>query len=319
MASNASLLVGIKATHLPGRIMAGFSDSTADTSGADTSDPPYRLLRPARQRVPFLFSSPHSGRRYPPSLLAQSRLDALSLRRSEDAYVDQLFAGVVEMGAPLLAAEFPRAYLDANRGIGELDQTMFEAPLDVVVDRPGPRVMAGLGVIPRIVRDGAEIYRRKLPVSEAHDRLARLYKPYHQALHALMEETHARFGVAVLIDCHSMPSTLAVPDVVLGDRYGSSAGADLTERTERALVRAGFSVGRNQPYAGGHTAARYGQISRGRHVLQIEINRALYLDEDHIVRKPGFQMLCGRLERVMAEVMAPPLSGFGAAMPEAAE
>jgi N-formylglutamate deformylase len=285
----------------------------------DPGAAPFRLVRPVRQHVPFLFASPHSGRRYPPSLLARSRLDALTLRRSEDAYVDELFAGVVALGAPLLTAQFPRAYLDVNRGIAELDQAMFDAPLPVAVDRPGPRVMAGLGVIPRIVRDGAEIYRGKLDSMEAADRLTRLYEPYHRALAALIEETRTRFGVAVLIDCHSMPSALAVPDVVLGDRYGASAGAGLTARAEKSFARAGFSVARNTPYAGGHTTVRYGRIEAGCHVLQIEINRALYLDEERVTKRAGFQMLRARLEKVMAELLAIPLAGLGPALPAAAE
>ena len=288
-------------------------------SSLDAFDPPFRLERPVRQRVPFLFASPHSGRRYPQSLLARSRLDALALRRSEDAYVDELFSGVTALGAPLLAAEFPRAWLDVNRGAAELDPAMFDAPLVLPVDPPGPRVAAGLGVIPRIVRDGAEIYRGRLDRGEAEDRLARFYQPYHQALQALIDETRARFGVAVLIDCHSMPSALAVPDVVLGDRYGASACAGLMDRAEHAFTRAGFSVARNTPYAGGHTTVRYGRVDEGCHVLQIEINRALYLDEERVTKRPGFQLLRARLEKVMNDLVAMPLSGLGRALPEAAE
>ena len=199
---------------------------------------PFRLDRPARQTVPFAFASPHSGRCYPASLLERSRLDATALRRSEDAFVDELFAGAVGLGAPLLSAHFPRAFLDVNRGIAELDVGMFDGALGVPVDAPSPRVAAGLGGIPRIVRDGAEIYRGKLDRAEADARLSQLYKPYHRALAALMEETRARFGVAVLIDCHSMPSALSVPDVVLGDRYGASAAPALTARAEAAFARA---------------------------------------------------------------------------------
>jgi N-formylglutamate deformylase len=289
-----------------------------DTS-LDAFDPPFRLERPVRQRVPFLFASPHSGRRYPQSLLARSRLDALALRRSEDAYVDELFSGVTALGAPLLAAEFPRAWLDVNRGVAELDQAMFDAPLALPVDPPGPRVAAGLGVIPRIVRDGADIYRGKLDRGEAEDRLARFYRPYHQALQALIDETRARFGVAVLIDCHSMPSALSVPDVVLGDRYGASAGAALTRRAEDAFSRAGFSVARNTPYAGGHTTVRYGKVEAGCHVLQIEINRALYLNEERVTKKAAFHILRARLERVMTDLLAMPLAGLGSVRPQAAE
>src|ERR1700735_2575702 len=170
---------------------------------SEANSGPFRLVRPARQTVPFLFPSPHSGRSYPASLLENTRLDATTLRRSEDAFVDELFAGVVPPGPPLPAPQFPRAFLDVNRSSAELDAAMFDAPLGVPVDTPSPRVTAGLGVIPRIVRDGAEIYRGTLDTSEAEARINQLYQPYHQALAALMQETHARFGVAVLIDCHS--------------------------------------------------------------------------------------------------------------------
>jgi N-formylglutamate deformylase len=269
--------------------------------------------------VPFLFASPHSGRAYPASLLARSRLDAVALRRSEDAFVDELFAGVIGLGAPLLSAQFPRALLDVNRSRTELDIAMFEGELGVPVDAPSPRVTAGLGVIPRIVRDGAEIYRGKLAGAEALDRLQQLYQPYHQALAGLVAQTRARFGVAVLIDCHSMPSALSVPDIVLGDRYGASAAPALTARAESALIAEGFSVTRNTPYAGGHTTVLYGR--GGCHALQIEINRALYLDEDRIAKKPSFESVRARLTRAMQKLSAIPLSqlGRGDALPEAAE
>ena len=282
---------------------------------------PFRLDRPARQTVPFLFASPHSGRSYPASLLERSKLDSTTLRRSEDAFVDELFAGVVALGAPLLAAHFPRALLDVNRGMTELDAGMFDGELGVPVDTPGPRVVAGLGVIPRIVRDGAEIYRGKLDSAEARARLSQLYQPYHRALADLMEETHTAFDVAVLIDCHSMPSALSVPDIVLGDRYGASAAPQLTARAEAALTREGFSVARNTPYAGGYTTALYGRVASGCHALQIEINRALYLDEDRIVKKAGFESVRTRLMRAMQGLMAIPLSHLGRpdTLPEAAE
>ena len=282
---------------------------------------PFRLDRPVRQTVPFVFASPHSGRSYPESLLARTRLDAITLRRSEDAFVDELFAGALRLGAPLLAAQFPRAFLDVNRSQRELDAGMFDGTLEVPVDAPTPRVAAGLGVIPRIVRDGAEIYRGKLDGAEAAARLTQLYQPYHQALAALLEETRACFGVAVLIDCHSMPSALAVPDIVLGDRYGASAAPALTARAEAAFTREGFSVARNTPYAGGHTTALYGNKAQGCHALQIEINRALYLDEERIAKKASFESVKGRLTRAIAHLTALPLSQLGTpdSLPEAAE
>jgi N-formylglutamate deformylase len=287
----------------------------------DPKSGPFRLDRPARQTVPFVFASPHSGRRYPASLLEHSRLDATTLRRSEDAFVDELFANAVNLGAPLLSAHFPRAFLDVNRSMAELDAGMFHGTLEVPVDAPSPRVAAGLGVIPRIVRDGAEIYRGKLDSREADARLSELYKPYHQALAGLMEETRVRFGVAVLIDCHSMPSALSVPDIVLGDRYGASAGPQLTARAEAAFVREGFSVARNTPYAGGYTTILHGRVAAGCHALQIEINRALYLDEDRIAKKASFETVRTRLTRAMRSLTAIPLSHLGRpdSLPEAAE
>lgn len=282
---------------------------------------PFRLLRPDAQTVPFVFASPHSGRRYPAALNAASRLDPLMLRRSEDAFIDELFGEAVMLGAPLLAADFPRVFLDANRGPGELDAAMFGGPLDVMVDAPGPRVAAGLGVIPRIVRDGAEIYRGKLKPAEAALRLEKLYRPYHRALAGLVEETIARFGVAVVVDCHSMPSALGAANVVLGDRYGASAAPMLSRVAETAFTREGLSVVRNAPYAGGHTTSLYGRAAQGCHALQIEINRGLYLDEEKIVRKEGFEALklkltaaLTRLTRIDHAALRPPQG-----LPQAAE
>lgn len=264
---------------------------------------PFRLARPRTQAVPFIFASPHSGRHYPATLAAASRLDCLMLRRSEDAFVEDLFAEVVELGAPLLAAEFPRAFLDVNRGMGEIDAAMFAGPLGMTVDTPSARVAAGLGVIPRIVRDGAEIYRGKLKPDDAALRLEKLYQPYHRALATLVDETYARFGVAVVVDCHSMPSVLGAPDIVLGDRYGASAAPVLSRLAEAAFGREGLSVARNAPYAGGHTTMLYGRTARGCHALQIEVNRGLYLDEEKIMRKPSFEAVKRKLTAALIRIV----------------
>ncbi len=264
---------------------------------------PFRLARPARQTLPFVFASPHSGALYPPSLLHASRLDALTLRRSEDAFVDELFAPVTELGAPLLAARFPRAYCDVNRGPGELDAGMFAGPLDLAVDSPSTRVAAGLGVIPRIVRDGAEIYARKLDPSEAQTRLRLLHRPYHAALADLVAQTITQFGIAIVVDCHSMPSALSVPDMVLGDRHGASAPAWLSAHAQSAFAHAGFSLTRNTPYAGGYTTMLYGSAP-GTYALQIEINRKLYLDEESITRRANFQNVKTRLTQALSKLVA---------------
>jgi N-formylglutamate deformylase len=265
---------------------------------------PFRILRPFRQTVPFVFASPHSGRSYPENFVAASRLGATALRRSEDAFVDELFCGAVALGAPMIAARFPRAYLDANRAAAELDSAMFEGPLPVAVDVPSPRVSAGLGVIPRVVRDGAEIYRGKLAPKEAEDRLTRLYRPYHAALAELIAETHEHFGVAVLIDCHSMPSAAAIPDIVLGDRYGMAAAPLVTRAAELAFESQGFSHARNAPYAGGYTTHLHGRRDRDVHAIQIEINRALYLDEERIARGPRFEQIHSRLTEALTRLVA---------------
>jgi N-formylglutamate amidohydrolase len=265
---------------------------------------PFRLARPTRQSVPFVFASPHAGRLYPPSFIDRSRLSAMSLRRSEDAYVEELFSPAIELGAPFLAARFPRAYLDANRAPTELDAMMFDGELTMPVDAPSARVAAGLGVIPRIVRDGAEIYREKLSLAEAELRLTRLYRPYHAALAQLVDDTMAQFGTCVVVDCHSMPSAAAIPEIVLGDRYGTAAVPSLMRRAEIAFESHAFTVQRNVPYAGGYTTYMYGKPSRGLHAIQIEINRASYLDEERIVPDTRFDDVRARVGAALGELTA---------------
>ncbi|HLY05452.1 MAG TPA: N-formylglutamate amidohydrolase [Rhizomicrobium sp.] len=281
---------------------------------------PVRVVRPQRQRVPFVFASPHSGRLYPPSFVEKSRLNATTLRRSEDAFVEELFEPCRELGAPMLIARFPRAYLDANRAPIELDPTMFDGALPFAVDRGSPRVHAGLGIIPRVVREGTEIYRAKLPVREAEFRIQNFYRPYHLQLARLVEATRAVFGVAVVVDCHSMPSAAASPDAVIGDRLGLSAFSEVTAAAERALAGAGFSVVRNAPYAGGHTIHLYGRPGDNVHALQIEINRGLYLDEERVERGSRFAQVRRSLGEVLhAFVSLVALESAGAAARIAAE
>lgn len=287
-----------------GSTKEGTDGRRADAVLATLYAAPYVVCEPARQSVPFIFASPHSGRLYPARFVAGSRLGAMQLRRSEDAFVDRLFAGAAALGAPMIAARFPRAYLDANRAPAELDPAMFEGALPVDVDTPSPRVSAGLGVIPRIVKDGSEIYRDKLSPAEAAERLARLYRPYHDALAALVAETRARFGAAVVVDCHSMPSAAAVPDVVLGDRYGTSAAPELMRHAQTSFEGRSFTTARNVPYAGGYTTQLYGRPAEGVHGLQIEINRALYLDEDRVEPARGFETVRERIADALAHLTA---------------
>ncbi|MDZ7626827.1 MAG: N-formylglutamate amidohydrolase [Parvularculaceae bacterium] len=274
------------------------------------ADPAIDVLRPAALAAPLIFASPHSGRRYPPDLMRMSRLDRHALRQSEDGYVDLLFASAPQFGAPLLRALFPRAWVDVNRSRDELDQRMFADPLPATADTRSTRVRAGLGVIPRIVADGQDIYDRKLKFFEARRRLADCYDVYHRELGALINQSFAHFGCAVLIDCHSMPSAGALPfrdkeqqlDIVLGDRFGASCSGAITACAEQTLTRLGYHVSRNAPYAGGHVASAYGRPLEGVHVLQIEINRALYLDERRLARKEGFEALKDNLKVLMGEL-----------------
>lgn len=282
---------------------------------------PFTVNRPVRQTAPFVFASPHSGCRYPQSFVAASRLPPLSLRRSEDAFVDEIFACAVEFGAPLMAAQFPRVYIDVNRAPTELDDSMFSGALPFAIDSQSPRVHAGLGAIPRVVRDGAEIYREKLVPAEAEMRLSGLYRPYHDTLAGLIAETRAKFGFAILIDCHSMPSAAAARDIIVGDRYGVSSSPLLTRLVEHVFETHGFSVARNTPYAGGHTTHLHGRRSGPVQALQIEINRALYLDEDRIVKTARFNSLCARMRRCLQALLSSDLAaiGLGRSTPLAAE
>lgn len=282
---------------------------------------PFAITRPAEQIRPFVFASPHSGRHYPVSFIAKSRLSPLALRRSEDAFVDEIFANVIKLGAPLIAAHFPRAFVDANRAATEIDAAMFDGELALATDFQSPRVAAGLGVIPRVVRDGAEIYREKLSADEAGIRLNALYRPYHDALAKLIADTREKFGFAILIDCHSMPSAAAIPDVIIGDRYGVSCSPLLTRLAEHAFETRGFSVARNTPYAGGHTTHLHGRRGGAVQALQIEINRALYLDEDRVVPNGRFDALRGRVHAALRALLSADLSTIGLpqATPLAAE
>jgi N-formylglutamate amidohydrolase len=272
-------------------------------------EPPFVVQEPARQTAPFVFNAPHAGDVYPSSFLAAARLEGIALRRSEDAFVDALFADMVALGAPLMAARFPRAYLDVNREPYELDPRMFDGRLPPFANTRSMRVAGGLGTIPRVVADGQEIYSGRLSVEDGLRRIERLYKPYHRTLRQLVNRTARGFGYAVLIDCHSMPSSSIAreeackADMVLGDRYGTSCAGVLTDVVEATLRGRGYSVARNKPYAGGFITEHYGQPALGRHGLQIEINRALYMDERTLAPGPAFATVKEDLAAAFAVVM----------------
>ena len=271
--------------------MDGLALSVTETA------PPLDLRRPAVQVLPMVVASPHSGSNYPADFVAASRLDPLTLRRSEDAFVDEIFAAAPRLGAPLLAARFPRAYLDVNREAYELDPAMFTDSLPDYVNARSPRVRMGLGTIARVVASGEEIYGEKLCFAEAQTRIEHLYRPYHAALNSLIEETEADFGYCLVVDCHSMPSGAhgaagrEAADIVLGDCHGAACAPQIVELARRHLSLRGFAVALNAPYAGGFTTGHYGRPHQGRHALQIEINRAIYMDERSYRRRPALARL----------------------------
>jgi N-formylglutamate amidohydrolase len=268
----------------------------------------FDLHEPAAHSLPLVLASPHSGSEYPADLLAASRLDPLALRRSEDSFVDELFAAAPRLGAPLLSARFPRAYVDVNREAYELDPAMFSDALPGFVNAVSPRVRMGLGTIARIVASGEEIYAKKLRFAEARRRIECLYHPYHRALGRLVEATEGVFGGYLLVDCHSMPSAAGSAcgpdgaDIVLGDCHGASCAAQIVEAANSFLVGRGFAVTINAPYAGGFTTGFYGCPSAHRHALQIEINRALYMDERSFRRKPSFPRLAADMGGLIARL-----------------
>jgi N-formylglutamate amidohydrolase len=253
--------------------------------------------------APIVFNSAHSGRNYPERFLRMTRLDELSIRQSEDAYVDELFGRAPHLGTPLLRAHFPRAYLDVNREPWELDPQMFSEPLSDRFNTTSPRVAAGLGTIARVVAENKPIYRDRLTLEDARMRIEGIYIPYHATLQRLLTDASQSFGVAVLIDCHSMPrisrsGDRLAPDIVLGDRYGTTCGTGLIDLCEMVFAGAGLRVARNRPYAGGFIARTYGRPQHGIHALQVEISRHLYMNEVTLEKNEGFNAIRQLLERL---------------------
>ncbi|HEY1426661.1 MAG TPA: N-formylglutamate amidohydrolase [Caulobacteraceae bacterium] len=270
---------------------------------------PYRLIRPLGQVTPVICASPHSGRVYPPEMMAASLLDRRAIRRSEDAHVDELIAAAPDFGHALIAAELARAFMDVNREPWELDPAMFEDELPAFARARTARVAAGLGAIARIVCEGQEIYARKLTFAEAEARVREVHQPYHAALAALIAEAKAAHGLAILIDWHSMPAAASARagescDVVLGDRFGAACSGAVTGLVERELTAMGYRVARNAPYAGGYTTEHYGRPGRKTHALQIELSRALYFDEQTLSPTTGVERLRRDLGRLFAALAA---------------
>ncbi|MCC5973339.1 MAG: N-formylglutamate amidohydrolase [Rubellimicrobium sp.] len=268
----------------------------------------YTLTLPVRRTTSVIFASPHSGSGYPADFLLRAAIDEQTIRSSEDAFVDRLFDMAPAFGAPLLTARAPRAYIDLNRSADELDPALINGIRRVAHN---PRVASGLGVIPRVVANGRAIYRGKIDLAEAQGRILRYWRPYHDMLQALIDESHVDFGEAILIDCHSMPhealdnigpSGAGRPQIVLGDRFGAAAAAPVLERIEAIFADAGLRTVRNMPFAGAYIAQHYGRPSRRQHVVQIEIDRALYMDERRIEPSAGFYDFRRLMLRVVAEI-----------------
>jgi N-formylglutamate deformylase len=276
-------------------------------------DPPFEIAEPAQWRGPVVFNSPHSGRVYPRAFLSAAKLDLATLRRSEDSFVDELMAGVVARGHPLMRVHFPRCYVDVNREPYELDPRMFDGRLPSFANTRSMRVAGGLGTVARVVGDAQEIYDQRIPIDDALRRIEALYKPYHRALRRLLMRVHRDFGAAVLVDCHSMPSMAGTKDdrprgdIVLGDRYGTSCVGIVSETIEQVFREQGYAVSRNKPYAGGFITEHYGNPAAGLHSIQIEINRALYMDERRYERTSAFGRLAAHLEALADRLADIPL------------
>lgn len=259
----------------------------------------YRIERPTHASSPLVVASPHSGRLYPQDLLDATRLDLLDLRSSEDSFMEQVLAGATKAGAALLTAQFPRVYVDVNREPFELDPGMFADPLPDGAVTDSIRISAGLGTIARVVANSEPVYDQKLFFEDAAHRIGNYYGPYHRALQRLIAEALDQFGFCLLVDGHSMPSSAVRHvrserrpiDIVLGDCHGVTAAQAITEQAEAFFKERHYTVRRNSPYAGGFVTRHYGRPEVGVHVLQIEINRALYMDERRIEPRAGIEPL----------------------------
>ena len=266
------------------------------------------LSLPSRQTSALVVASPHSGRVYSPEFLRLSRLGTSALRHSEDCFVDELFSDAPGLGSPLLCALVPRCFVDVNRSPNELDRKMFRGAFPSYANTQSDKVLSGMGVIPRLAASGAEIYAQPLPISLARQRLLAHYFPYHKLLRRLLWETYEQFGYVMLLDCHSMPSPLfqggsaSTFDVVLGDRHGRSCSSLMVDKAEAILTEQGYTVGRNTPYAGGFITEYYGRPERGVNVLQIEISRALYMDEKNFCRGAGLSRVRANMS-MLTEVL----------------
>lgn len=272
---------------------------------------PFRILRPAGRGTPILAASPHSGRAYPNAFLAASRLDPHTLRRSEDCFVDDLLEGAASRGVTLLAADFPRAFCDVNRGQWELDPTMFADRLPAWCNTRSARVGAGFGTIARLVASGQPIYSDKLLFADAETRIRSCWQPYHAALSDLIDGIRTGHGRCILLDFHSMPIDEAPPprsrpeaNFILGDAHGTSCDPLLPRMAQHFLEKAGYCVRRNDPYAGGYVTRHYGRPRQGVHALQIEIGRSLYMNQRDYTALPSFAAIRTLMSALLDHLVA---------------
>src|SRR3978361_155944 len=279
--------------------------------------PPFEITEPAAWRAPILFHSPHSGSVYPREFLSASRIDIVALRRSEDSFMDELIGGLSERGFPVVRVNFPRSYVDVNREPYELDPRMFTGRLPSFANTRSMRVAGGLGTIPRVGGDGQGIYRARVVFDDALARTEALNKPYHRALRRLINKAHQTFGTVILVDCHSMPSIGVArdeprrPDIVIGARYGTSCASLLPDVVEQVMSGLGYSIGRNKPYAGGFITEHYGNPASGLHTVQLELNRAIYMDERRRERSPRFAQVAADFTRLADALATVPLGDLG--------
>lgn len=282
----------------------------------DELSPPFEVVEPPIWRAPVIFNSPHSGSVYPRAFLAASRIEREALARSEDSFMDEMIADLPTRGFPILRVNFPRSYVDVNREPYELDPRMFNGRLPGYANTRSMRVAGGLGTIPRVVGDGQDIYFDRIDVEDALGRIEALYKPYHRALRRVINKAHQAFGAVILVDCHSMPSVGVTrdepkrPDIVIGDRYGTSCGQTLVDEIETVFKSLGYSVGRNKPYAGGFITEHYGTPASGAHAVQLELNRSIYMDERRRERGPRFEKIATDFAVLADAIAALPLEGF---------
>ncbi len=250
---------------------------------------------PIGRRLPVLFDSPHSGLSYPRDFAFTCPL--ATLRQAEDTHVDELFAQAPEHGATLLCALFPRTYIDVNRAVDDIDPDLLDGPWPEPL-RPTDKSAAGMGLIRSLCRPGQPLYDGRLRVAEVAERIDRYYRPYHFQVASVLDGLAARFGAVWHVNCHSMPSTLGPQsgqavgvDFVIGDRDGTTSEPGFVALIADVLHGFGYSVAVNDPYKGVELIARYASPARGRHSVQLEINRGLYMNEETLERHEGFERL----------------------------